>query len=199
MAEALISLSLLAVLASLMQPMLTLNVGRQRLLNVAQNTAAEIVRGYDTYMEENTAAATTSSQDIINNMNILRIINDGSLGTQDGLGVNTPCDATTPCALMHNGSMIQFLPGATFGLPDVATGMRRKALRFTIDIDGPDPANQPRLTLVLFYPGRLTTRGMAIAPNAVPIFNESAAPDTLNPALPDETSDPEYVYPWING
>ncbi len=201
LAEMLVSLALMGALASMLLPMLTHNVGKDKLMYMGKDGAAELVQAYATYLKTNVPTANTSAQDIINNLNYMRIINNGSQTLQVEKVNNTPaygsctsggnpctvftavCRAETPCALLHSGALIQYDANATFG--GNPPRYNTNALRFILDPDADGP--QTSVSFVLFYSGRLSTRPYA---QAAVLTNDDLANTTV---------DPEYLIEWTDG
>ncbi len=205
-AEILITLSLLGLLASMLLPMLSDSVGKDKLLALGKDGASEISQAFAIYVKNSTLNANTRAQDIVSNLNYVRMVSDGSMNTQLGqtnqdasahstcTGTSsvtgetyavctTPCDATTPCALLQTGALLQYdaATPSTFN----GTGYNTNAIHFIYDPDGTGP--QFAIAFTLFYSGRITTETYSIGAT------------TNDTNLPSTTVDPPYILDWTNG
>ncbi len=202
--EILITIALIGVLATMLIPVLFQNVGQEKFMDIAKNSASALGQGYATLLSETPSTADTTAQTIALKMDHVRRISNGSTSTQLQNVTNTPangtclqagasscalfrtpCDATTPCLLLNSGGVLQYDSTAKFAPTGQTPGLNTHAVRFIMDPDADGP--QPAISLMLFFGGRITTRR----------FASSAI--LTNDRLPESVTDPDYILPWTNG
>jgi hypothetical protein len=213
MAEAMVSVALLGTLAALLLPVLYTNVGKDKLMSIGKTGVAELVAGYNTYSKTRMPDATTTAATLVGRMSVMRIFTNGVValdGTCTGQCIQvadvnnaptnsghtnsdnvyvSPCNNTTPCALLQSGALLQYDGNATFN----GTGTTN-ALRFLLDTDGTGIQNA--VPLVLYLNGRVSTVRWATAGSSPAVFDNSAGhPDNL----PNGNSDPEFILDWTDG
>lgn len=233
-AEVLIAISMVGVLAAMLVPGITNNTNQEKLLGITQEAIYEVSRGYAQWQKVNgPPTASTTLTGIIGNMNVVRVINDGSFNIQVPNTTapavqavfNSSCNATTPCALLHNGAFIQYDADQSFSgfpRPTDAPGFNINALHFFVDPDG--PGSQKATGFYMFYSGRITTPfytvdtvadplnpGCSASANITMPVNSSTYTNavragacgyavTANPDdLPQNETDPLYIRPWTDG
>jgi len=212
--EALISLTLLSVLASLLIPMLNNNVGEDKLYEMSQDGISQVTSAYNAYARKQLPGSNTAIASILEqNINYVKKITDGSNGVQyctaeDANGNCTAsaelnCAAPYSCLLLQNGAVLLYDSSGTGifggGTPNV------NAVHVMLDPDGNNgwiPATltnngQNAIPLVLYVNGRVSTYRYAAA----------TGPCNINPpsglcvidVVPDGAYDPEYILPWTDG
>lgn len=200
--EMLIAMSLLALLATMLIPMVAERTTENKLLTNTKDAAAQLAQAYIAYSERGgQLSSSTSPSDIVDQMNYVREVTS-TLKIQIN-GADSQCSASTPCVLLHSGALMQYDQNASFGCTPNAAEMSScwfcdppssspcvphsniNALRFILDADGTGPDNA--ITLILFYNGRVTTR--SLAPEAK--FTDDS--------LIDDTTTPEYAVDWVGG
>jgi competence protein ComGC len=203
--EMLVAVSLLALIATMLVPLVSDKTGERKLVTITKDAMAQIAVAYATYLKIDVPDSETTTADIVENINYVRIINDNSHNIQID-GTNYACNATYPCLLLHNGALIRYHPTGKFGnsptelqwircwLCDPAAPAGEpiphpniNALRFWVDPDGSNP--EDGVEVLLFYSGRVTTR--YLAPEAV-VSSDS------QPIDPDRI-DPVYLWDWVRG
>lgn len=80
--EIVVSMSLIAVLGTLLLPMMSNVTGKQKLLNITKGAASELSSAYADFLTNESPSSNTTSQDIISYLNAVKIIIDGSDSTQ---------------------------------------------------------------------------------------------------------------------
>lgn len=212
LAEVIIALILMAVLASILMPPQLINTGEAKLLNQAKEVGSELSLAYTSLAALQDPTNATTTADVIGRANYIRIITDSSQSIQvryrtaDGAPdqgcataanniCTSPCTAVKPCLVMQNGGLLQYDANANF----LATAFpappppayNRYALRFLFDPDGTTPV-QTATVFYLFYGGRISTEQNV---------DRTLVSDTDN-ETPRYTStglhirDPEYLYSW---
>lgn len=187
LSEALVSIALLGVLASMLVPALTTNVGKEKLMGVSKQTATEIGRAYAIYSKNQFPTEDTTSAEIMENVGYVRKIKDDSHSVQlDGIEGNTEaatytCSEETPCLLLQNGGLLMYRPDATFG----AT-LSNAAMRFLLDPDGSGP--HTGIVFLLYFRGRVSTQTLSPEANL-----------SDGDWLPNQIEDPNYIADWTRG
>lgn len=203
--EMLVAVSLLALMATMLIPLVSDKTGESKLITATKDAAAQIANAYTVFQKNSVPNNNTTPVAIINNLNYVRIVNDGSLNIQIN-GTNYACDVNFPCALLHNGALVRYDTNARFGetpdvndvqlscwlcdLPTAAFGdpvphPNINALTFYVDPDGQGP--EDAVHMVLFFSGRITTRFLAPEAN---FYDENQ---------PNDSVDPEYLWDWVRG
>ncbi len=212
LAEVIIALVLLAVLATILLPPQLINTGEAKLLNQAKEVASELSLAYISLANLADTTDATTTADVIARANYVRIVNNGSQSIQvrfrvadgqpdqgcdstSGVLCISTCTATKPCLVMQNGGLLQYDADAnfnaiTFPAPPPPP-YNRYALRFLFDPDGSTPI-QTASVFYLFFGGRVSTEQN---------IDRTLVTDTDN-VTPRYTStgvairDPEYIFSW---
>jgi len=182
LAEALVSITLLGVLATILMPMLYNNVGNDKLYHASIEGIAEIALAYSKYQKQNMPDANTTATAILLNMNYVRLINNGVMSVQLN-GNDYACNNVTPCYLLHNGALVMFDADERFG----GTGFNTNALHFILDPDADGPNNG--ISLLMYFNGSFSTERYR-KPGTAAIPNDD---------LPSSINDPEYIWSWTEG
>lgn len=192
--EALISLTLISTLAALTIPMMTSNTERHRLIDTVIGASGEVTAAYARYLRSNVASNQTSVNDLLQNMNTVRTITDGTttLQTEDAGNSTLTCTVATPCTVLHSGAYLYYNANERFDGATTANQTYRRAMWFALDPDGPDI--QTATVLVLYQTGRITTLQQSNPQGAdpAPVFG-TVPPVALG------TADPLYLAPWLTG
>ena len=179
LAELLIALAILAVIATFSIPKILSSSSNGKNTAIAKEAASMISGAYSTYTLTNGAATTVGPDDLTQYMNFVSAATTGDLadGTGGG-GINlAACSATFTCLRLHNGAILQFDTGETFGGSNTTN-----AIAFNLDPDG--TGTMGAITFWQYYGGRLTTGGQATSP--------TNAGDTMTTT----TVDPTYLSTW---
>jgi prepilin-type N-terminal cleavage/methylation domain-containing protein len=201
--EALISLTLLSVLASLLIPMLNTNVGEDKLYEMGLDGIAQVTSAYNAYARKQLPGSNTAIASILEqNINYVKKITNGSNGVQyctaeDANGNCTAsaeltCAAPYSCLLLQNGAVLLYDSSAT-GIFGGGTA-NVNAVHVMLDPDGNNGYaagvnnGQNAIPLVLFVNGRISTYRYASTGGA--IFADG---------VPNAVFDPEYILPWTDG
>ena len=167
LAELLIALLILGVIATFTIPKV-LNAqqgGKDKA--VAKEVAAMISGAYEAYKFENGQSGTIGAASLTPYMNYVRFTTSGLTLDDDPPGVSpVACsEANRACLFLHSGAGVYYPTDSNFGGTATNNG-----IWFHVDIDG--GVNQPAsngtgksIVFVLFYNGRIQTRG-TIAANA---------------------------------
>lgn len=190
MAELLIALAILGIIATFTIPKILDSSNNSKLASIAKETGSMISGAYTSYKTNNTVpydlmATPANLTDLMNYVEIDQTTTAGANQTPaDGGSTLQTCSATLQCIKLHNGAVIQIDTGATFGAADPAPNnpATTTAIPFNIDPDGTGAAASTA-TFVLFYNGRLTTR-------------EKASAVTLTSTLTPVATDPAYIDSW---
>lgn len=165
LAELLVSLLILAEIATFTIPKILSTQQNQTYNARIKEDIATIAAAYQQAQLAGTVSSATMSRDLTAYLNYLQL---DTSSTIDGLynwasGFN--CSVGNPCIVMHNGSLIWPYPVSFSGTAS------NNALVFLVD---PDSGNSSTSTtgpgksmeIILYYNGRITTRGNA-SPTAV--------------------------------
>ena len=183
LAEILIALGLLGVIAAFTIPKVLQSTGSSRSAAVFKETAAAVAGAFSTYTLNNTLAAanhfgTFTTNATTGSLNFVR----ESIATDvmtAGTGGTAACSATNPCIVTHMGSWIQYSPANTFGGTAATNGVQ-----FAIDPDG--AGSTAPVQMYLYANGRITTVGSgATVPTSGAGYTGVA-----------NSADPAYVNNW---
>ena len=165
-AELLITLAILGVIAVFIIPkILNANENKKRAA-IAKDVAATIAGAYQNYRLRNTPLATTTLADL------LPFINYVSADSSSGISTEV---------MMHNGALLDFTTASYFG------GVSKNdSLYFKVKLDDV-PEND--VCFVLTYPGRLSTLPVMTAELGTP-------PPTVGSSISCPAVDPTYLGKW---
>lgn len=152
LAELLISLVILGVIATFTIPKMLVAQQDSRNNAIAKEIAAMISEAYQTYSLNNPASASTTIGALTPYMNYLRTDTTSSINANSGAAIGTPiaCNAGGGrCLVLHNGARFFLRPSVSFG---GATNLN--ALWFQVDPDG-TLNNTSSIVFFLYYNGRL--------------------------------------------
>src|SRR6478609_10019411 len=172
LAELLISLAILGVIATFTIPKILGAAGNGQNTAIAKEAASMIAGALSTYQLSNSLATSTTGGAFTPYMNYVAVDTATSL-----VGFNC---ATTPCLKLHNGGYLQYGTG-TFG---TAAGTSTDAMVFNLDPDG--TGSQTHVTFIQFFNGRLSTAQQASGSMTLSATNN---PSTV-------ATDPAYIQNW---
>jgi prepilin-type N-terminal cleavage/methylation domain-containing protein len=194
LAELLIALAILGVIATFTIPKILDSSTNGKLTSIAKETASMISGAFSTYKQNatpayNMMATPTNLTDYMNYVRIDTATTAGAFQTPAaGTNITSSCSvAATPCVVLHNGAYLQYDTGATFGATDPAPNnpAATTVIPFNVDPDGTG-AQAGAVTFALYYNGRITTAGAATLTAAS--FNG----ETINVI----TTDPSWIANW---
>lgn len=186
LAELLIALAILGVIATFTIPKVLNSQNDGRYNSIAKEAAASVSQAYQLYRKDNTVDANTRMLDLIPYLNYVRQQTTGTIDHRYTLGTLT-CSGTYTgryCYVLHNGAMLVFLSALQFD----GTGPTN-AISFNVDPDGKvtdGTTNGPgkSVQFFLYLDGRLRTRG-TVEPNTQ---------NSVETANPTPSEDP----PWFS-
>ena len=170
LAELLISLAILGVIATFTIPKILSAAGNGQNTAIAKEAASMIAGAYSTYALNNTVSSSTTAGQLTPYMNYVAVDSTNSYN------FGSACTATIQCLKLHNGGILRMNINNAFR--DITS---TSSTYFNLDPDGAGP--QTPATFVLFYNGRLSTAGQAGA-----TWTQTA--DT------SFTPDPAYIQNW---
>lgn len=161
LAELLIALAILGVIATFTIPKVLQAQGNQKYNAIAKEAAGTISASYDAYRLKNTPAATTRVDDLTHYMNYARTDTSGAWIDDNMNASPWQCSASEMCLRLHNGAVLGYNPGEAF-----AGTANTNYVRFWLDPDGGTNNGSSAglyrsIELVLYYNGRLTSIGVA--------------------------------------
>lgn len=174
LAELLISLAILGVIATFTIPKILNSSTNGQNAAVAKEIASMISGAFSVYTLNNTLASSTTAGVLTQYMNY---VSQDTSSTFSDLPACTATASHIICLKLHNGGVLQYDDRNTFG--GTTSG---DAILFNVDPDGSGATGGA--TFVLYYNGRLSTRGIG-APSG-----------TGGTAITAITSDPTYISSW---
>lgn len=179
LAELLISLAILGVIATFTIPRVITVTGDSRNKALAKDAAAMVSGAYSTFQLTNSATSATTGADLTQFMNYVNLdtTTDYSAGgSQLGTALQQ-CSATLPCLKLHNGGVLQYDTVMTLGGTTTTN-----AVYMNFDPDG--AGVQGAITFIQYANGRLST-------------GQSAGTATPSGgSLSRIASDPAYLQSW---
>lgn len=179
LAELLISLAILGVIASFTIPKVIASQQNQKYNAIVKESASAMVGAYQQYAQQNTVSSTFSLSQLTPYINYVAL--DTSASTLDyyHTGTTAACNqGGSGCLILHNGAKIKYWATDTLN----GTGSTN-ALPFLVDPDGQvtdGTTNGPGKSVQfwLYYNGRLTDEGSIPAPGLTysATANRTAAP-----------------------
>lgn len=170
LAELLIALAILGVIATFTIPKLLATQQHQQHIAQAKEVAGMFAGAFQQAKMAGTVTANTKPSDLTPYMNYVSLITDGTVIDAPPGGASHTCDATYKCLKMANGGVL-WLQDWSFG----GTGSL-----YTIEISyDPDPMNNTTDTadgplkavqFTLYYDGFITTRGKT-KPNSCNVWD----------------------------
>jgi prepilin-type N-terminal cleavage/methylation domain-containing protein len=145
LAELLISLAILGVIATFTIPKILGAAGNGQNTAIAKEAASMISGSMSTYQLNSSLAAATTAGALTQYMNYVAI------DTTTSTTMVPACSATTQCMKLHNGGILQYGTTNSFGAGTTPS------IVFNLDPDGAGSATTA--TFVQFINGRITTLG----------------------------------------
>ncbi|HEY9745722.1 MAG TPA: type II secretion system protein [Oculatellaceae cyanobacterium] len=174
LAELLIALSLLGVIATFTIPKVLQTQQDRRFNAIAKEAAGMISEAYLAYQKEHgTVPTTLVPSQLTPYMNYVAFDTSTVIDNAPGQGTQT-CSIQNPCVRLHNGAIIDFRDNNHFG-----GNATTNAISFHVDPDGqvsPAGSNGYAVHFFLYYNGRLTTKG-----NLLPGTANSGGTHLANP------------------
>ncbi|MEB3207261.1 MAG: type II secretion system protein [Vampirovibrionales bacterium] len=178
LAEILIALGLLGVIAAFTIPKILTATGTSKATAVFKETASMVTGAMTSYKANNQLLITSGFQDFENNMNFVSKATSGTFGSL------AACSATLPCLRLHSGGVLQYDTAMQFGgggVSGAGTNAENGSIFVNFDPDG--DGSLGLVTFIIRGNGRLSTRGA-----------ETTAPTYLGTAtLTAQATDPAYV------
>jgi prepilin-type N-terminal cleavage/methylation domain-containing protein len=161
LAELLIALAILGVIATFTIPKVLQNQQDSRYKAIAKEAAGTISAAYQAYQLQNTVTTATSATNLLPYMNYVSYDTTSQLDDVTSLGAMS-CSNATPCVRLHNGAAL-LAWNATFN--GTAT---TNALWFQLDPDGvyggSTTGNSKSVVFFLYYDGSIKDWGSARSP-----------------------------------
>ncbi len=180
LAELLIALAILGVIATFTIPKILSSSTSGQNTAIAKEAASMVSGAFSSYQLNNSVAAGTTAGSLTDFMNYVKIDTATSYTKTEAADAALQACSAVPCLVLHNGGILQYDPGQSFGTTVNNTG----AVYFNLDPDG--NGARGRITFVQFINGRLTTGGN------VPANSDGPAGSTIT----KEAADPTYLTNW---
>jgi prepilin-type N-terminal cleavage/methylation domain-containing protein len=152
LAELLISLAILGVIAAFAIPKVLQAQQDEKLKSVAKETIAMVSGAYDAYRLSNAPNANTGIQNLVSYMNYVRVQTAANNDIWHGLGGYWGCNNTLRCLELHNGAKLAYYTGNHFG----QTG-NNNYIYFLVDADGVADGKNKSILMYLYFNGRITS------------------------------------------
>lgn len=163
LAELLIALAILGVIATFSIPKLIYSSQNSQYNAIAKETASALSGAYQMYQLNNQVTASTKISDLTPYLNYVSVDTAGANIIDDSQGLGTiTCNSTNICLRLHNGAVLLYYSTMAFGGTSSTN-----AIWFNLDPDGKvtDGVNGKSVQLWIYYKGKLTTVG-TIDPNS---------------------------------
>ena len=167
LAELLIALVILGVIATFTIPKVLSSQSQARETAIIKESAAMLSGAYDAYRLNNTANANTTPGHLTPYMNYVKVETSLVFDEMYAQAGTKTCSAAVPCLKLHNGGLMRYYPhwggagtGNHFGVAN-----NTHFLAVDIDPDGKltdtSASSVPgkSIGVILYYDGRLTTCG----------------------------------------
>lgn len=178
LAELLIALAILGVIATFTVPKILSASANGQNTSVAKEAASMISAAYSTYTLNNTLTTATTAGAITQYFNYVAT-DTGTTYTGSAGTALQACSATVVCLKLHNGAILQYDTGETFGGTGAANGI-------VLNLDPDGQGTQGRISFIQFYGGRTTTIGQ-----------NGGNPTTGGTAtITNQATDPAYLQNW---
>jgi prepilin-type N-terminal cleavage/methylation domain-containing protein len=158
LAELLIALAILGVIATFTIPKILESSTNGKLVAIAKESASMISGAYTNYKANATPTSLTQPQNLTTYMNYVSTDVASTFTTPNAGARMDTCSATLVCMNLHNGGVLQYDTGQSFG--GVAN---TNAMFFNVDPDGFLPG-AGGISFYLFFNGRLASGQSAGAP-----------------------------------
>ncbi len=186
LAELLISLAILGVIAMFTIPKVLNSSQSQQYNSAAKEVISMISGAYDVYRLNNTPTATTGLLDLTPYMNYVRIDTSSTVDGYENSTSTVDCRSITICLVLHQGGRLYIYNNRVFD------GVSTTNVLFTLydpdnEASGVIGAPGKSLGIVLYRNGRITSRAGVTA--------NSAADNYTDPFPVDVNSDPSW-FSW---
>ncbi|MGE0200361.1 MAG: type II secretion system protein [Candidatus Melainabacteria bacterium] len=172
LAELLIALAILGVIATFTIPKILTVSGESQNNAIAKETAATISGAFQAYAVQNAITAATRITDLTPYINYISVVTT-DIDSIPG-SANRVCTGTYTCLLLANGAVINYNSSSDFNGNNPTN-----ALMFYVDPDGTysgsTTGNSKSVQFFIYYNGRLMTRG-TLTPNTVTATSTYASP-----------------------
>ncbi len=164
LAELLIALAILGVIATFTIPKLLQAQQNQQKIANAKETAAMIAGAYQQAQSLGVITSASTPSSLTPYMNYVSLESSGVVIDAHPLAASRSCNGVTPCIRLHNGGMLWLDSSRSFGGTSTL-----HCIEFSFDPDPQDnmsstgDAPQKAVQFTLYYNGFLTTRGQAKA------------------------------------
>lgn len=192
LAELLIALAILGVIATFTIPKILNSTNNSEWDTVAKEVAGMMSEAYQAYQIENAADATTNFSDITPYMNYIKVDTISDMDQGYGTAGVTNCGAgSLECLKLHSGALIRYPRSRCF-----YGTTSKNMLLIRLDPDGKVSSDTSAnaygksLELYLYYNGRVVT-GEGILPDSITSNYGCSAAITYQPA-------PAIVPPWFS-
>ena len=158
LAELLIALAILGVIATFTIPKILDSGNSSKHNAIAKETLAMVSGAWQTYKLENGASASTSIDALTPYMNYVKDVTNQLVDNVPGFTTDSCVPNARWCLLLHNGALLQYYRGTSFN--DTAS---TNVITFLIDPDGvyggSTTGPSKSVQAFLYYNGRLRTWG----------------------------------------
>lgn len=176
LAELLISLAILGVIATFTIPKILSSSSSGQNTAVAKEVASMVSGAFTTYTLNTSLTSGTTGGALTQYMNYVATDTSTSYTGSGGTALQQ-CSATWVCLKLHNGGVLQYDTGETFAGTASTNGI-------VMNIDPDGNGTQGRASFSLYANGRLTTGGVSVP----------TAGGTIG--LTNQTTDPAYIANW---
>jgi prepilin-type N-terminal cleavage/methylation domain-containing protein len=179
LAELLVSLAVLGVIATFTIPKILNAQQNQKFNAIAKEDASTLSSAYSIYQLQNGKNPNIGIKDFISYINYVVLTSTGSIDDVNGYGYHD-CNITAYCLKMHNGSIIRYDLQSTFGESNTTN-----AVSFVVDPDGmyggSTSGSSKSVKFYLFYNGMLKTWG-DIPSGTIEYFGGSPVSNNADPS-----------------
>lgn len=158
LAELLIALAILGVIAVFTIPKVLQSQQDSRFRAIAKETAASVSSAYQSYLMDNGSALNMRPGYLTPYLNYVRIDTTTVIDNEWGASSRTCGGAGIPCIVLHNGAIL-FLDNGTIFTGTASTN----AIQMLLDPDGTysgsTTGNGKGVWMTLYYNGRVSTHG----------------------------------------
>ena len=152
LSEVLIALVILGVIATFTIPKVLQSQQSSQYSASAKEMMAMVSGAYAAYQQSHTPDANTRPDDLTPYMNYVSVITSGTQFNNFSNTSFSPCNSSNICLRMHNGGLMVYTAGSTFG-----GTADPYALWYRYDEDGKATTGDLSLGIFLYYSGRITT------------------------------------------
>jgi prepilin-type N-terminal cleavage/methylation domain-containing protein len=160
LAELLIALAILGVIATFTIPKLITAQQNPQKIASAKETLAMVSAAYQLYTQQNGYSANTTVGMLTPYMNYVSV---NTTGQMDDVGTNTgmkDCASGHTCLQLHNQGTLFYIPDLSFGGSGTTNAVR---IYYDPDSARLTTPSSKSLLIILFYNGRVSTWGQAPA------------------------------------